>query len=66
MSNKEMNAIIAADDLLEFLEDHPSFGARVHSVFPHAVNLLVLEEALITLTNQDDITPMGLKVDCGT
>ncbi len=66
MSNKEMNAITAADDLLEFLENHPSFVARVHSVFPHAVNLLVLEEALITLTNQDDITPMGLRVDCGT
>jgi len=61
-----MNAITAADDLLELLEDHPSFGARVYSVFPHAVNLLVLEDALITLTNQDDITPMGLRVDCGT
>ncbi len=61
-----MNAITAADDLVKFLEDHPSFGARVHSVFPHAANLLVLEDALITLTNQDDITPMGLRVDCGT
>jgi len=61
-----MNAITAADDLVEFLENHPSFVARVHSIFPHAVNLLVLEDALVTLTNQDDITPMGLKVDCDT
>ena len=59
----EMNAITIADDLVEFLENHPSHSACFHSVFPHAVNLLIGEEELITLTNQDDIMPMGLIVD---
>ncbi len=63
MAIKEVNAITAADDLVEFLENHPGYLARVHSVFPHAVNLLIGEDALVTLTNQDDITPMGLRVD---
>ncbi len=66
MSIKELNARIAADDLVEFLKDHPGNLACVHSVFPHAVNLLIAEDELITLTNQDDITPMGLVVDYGT
>lgn len=61
---REMKAIIVADDLVEFLADHPRHFASVHSVFPHAVNLLIREGELITLTNQDDITPMSLKVDC--
>ena len=63
MSMKEMNALTMADDLVEFLGDHPGYLAHVHSVFPHAVNLLVGEDVLITLTNQDDITPMGLIAD---
>ena len=58
-----MNVITAADDLREFLENYPGHLACVHSVFPHAANLLVREDELITLTNQDDITPMGLLVD---
>jgi hypothetical protein len=65
MAIKEMNAITVADDLLEFLEDHPSHLANVHSVFPHAVNLLIREDELITIANLDDITPMGLAVECG-
>ena len=64
MTTHELNAITVADDLVEFLENHPSHLAGVHSVFPHAVNLLVDEDVLITLTNRDDITPMGLRVDC--
>ena len=60
---KEMNAILVADDLVDFLEDHPEHPALVHSVFPHAVNFLIEGDELITLTNQDDITPMGLLVD---
>lgn len=64
MAMREMKAIIVADDLVEFLADHPRHLASVHSVFPHAVNLLIREGELITLTNQDDITPMGLTVDC--
>lgn len=64
MSIIELNAITLADDLVEFLREHPSQTARVHSVYPHAVNLLAWEDELITLTSQDDITPMGLMVDC--
>ena len=64
MAMKAMNAIAVADDLVEFLKDHPGYLARVHSVFPHAANLLVGDDELITLTNQQDITPMGLMVDC--
>jgi len=65
MTRKELNAITLADDLVEFLGDHPCHLASVHSVYRHAVNLLIREDALITLTNQDDIMPMGLTVDCG-
>lgn len=66
MSINELNARIAADDLVEFLKDHPGNLACVHSVFPHAVNLLIAGDELITLTNQDEITPMGLVVDFDT
>ena len=59
----EMNAKSIADDLADFLGDHPGQLARVHSVFPHAVNLLIGEYELITLTNQGDIPPMGALVD---
>ena len=38
---REMKAIAIADDLVEFLGAHPSHVAGVHSVFPHAVNLLI-------------------------
>lgn len=60
---REMKAIAIADDLVEFLGAHPSHVAGVHSVFPHAVNLLIAESELITLTNQGDVTPMGLTVN---
>lgn len=60
---KEMNALKIADDLAEFLANHRGQMARVHSVFPHAANLVINEDELITLTNQDEITPMGLMVD---
>ena len=59
----EMNAIMAAEDLVDFLGNNPGLLACVHSVFPHAVNFLTLGDQLITLTNQDDITPMGLTVN---
>lgn len=59
----EMNAKSIADDLADFLGDHPGQLARVHSVFAHAVNLLIGEYELITLTNQGDIPPMGALVD---
>ncbi len=62
---KELNAITAADDLGKFLKDHPRHLASVHSAFPHAVNLLVDEDELITLTSHSDITPMGLTVEPG-
>ncbi len=65
MTINELHAKVIADDLGEFLADHPVFLASVHSVYPHAVNLLIRENELITLTNQDDPTPMGLTVDCG-
>ncbi len=64
MSKKELNAITLADDLVEFLGNHPGYLATTHSVYPHAVNLLISEDELITLTNRDDIPPMGLMVDC--
>jgi len=60
----EMNAITIADDLAEFLMDRPGQLAQVHSVFPHAGNLLIREDVLITLANQDDIPPMGVLLDC--
>ncbi len=63
MSIKLTKAITTADDLVEFLENHPGHFASVYSVFPHAVNLLIREDELVTLTNQDNITPMGLIVD---
>jgi len=66
MSKKELNAITLADDLVELLREHPSQTALVHSVYPHAVNLLIREDELITLTSQDDIPPMGLMVNCST
>jgi len=62
---REIFAKTVADDLVEFLQKHPGQLASVHSVFPHAVNILVGENDLVTLTNLDDITPMGLRVDCG-
>ena len=65
MAMNEMNVKSIADDLADFLGDHPGQLARVHSVFPHAVNLLIGEYELITLTNQGDIPPMGVLVDCG-
>ncbi|HSN94961.1 MAG TPA: DUF2877 domain-containing protein [Anaerolineaceae bacterium] len=65
MLNKQVKVLTASDDLLEFLENHPSHVARVHSVFHHATNLLNQAGELITLTNLDDITPMGLVVDYG-
>lgn len=60
---KEMNALTIADDLVEFLANHRGQMARVHSVFPHAANLVINEDELVTLTNRDEITPMGLIVD---
>ena len=65
MAMNEMNVKSIADDLADFLGDHPGQLARVHSVFPHAVNLLIGEYELITLTNKGDIPPMGVLVDCG-
>lgn len=65
MTTQELNAITVADDLVEFLENRPSHLACVHSVFPHALNLLLPEDQLITLTSQDDPTPMGLTVESG-
>jgi len=65
MMMSEMNAITVADDLVEFLGSHPDHVASVHSVFSHAVNLLIAEAELITLTNQGDVTPMGLTVEPG-
>jgi len=63
MAINELTAILVADDLIEFLQSHPDHLASVHSVFPNAVNLLISEDALLTLTRQDDITPMGLITD---
>lgn len=58
----ELNAILVADDLLEFLQNNSGYLACVHSVFKHALNLLIREDELITITTQSDITPMGLMV----
>lgn len=65
MTKKELNAITLADDLVKFLGDHPGNLASVHSVYPRAVNFLIQEDELITLTNHDDPTPMGLTVEPG-
>lgn len=65
MATKQTNAITASDDLVEFLANHPNQLTRVHSVFRHAVNLLNQAGELITVTNLDDITPMGLVVEHG-
>ena len=56
---RDLNTCLVADDLVNFLSKHYGVSARVHSVFPHAVNFQAVEE-LITLTNHGDITPMGL------
>ncbi len=58
-----MKALTIAVDLVEFLGNHPGVVATVHSVFPHAVNLLVCDDDLITITNQNDLPPMGLIVE---
>lgn len=65
MTKKELKAITLADDLVEFLGDHPGVLASVHSVYPHAANLLIAENELITLTSEDDVTPMGLTLELG-
>ena len=58
---RDLNACLVADDLVSFLSKHHGISARVHSVFPRAVNLQVGDD-LITITNHGDITPMGLTV----
>lgn len=60
---RRLKAQIVADDLGDFLNRPSGHLARVHSVFPHAINLHSNTDALITLTTQDEITPMGLIVD---
>ncbi len=57
-----LNAILLADDLRDFLEISQGQLALVDSVYPHAVNLSCGDQ-LITLTNQEDITPMGLLLE---
>lgn len=57
-----LNAKILADDLRDFLEVSQGQLALVDSVYPHAVNLSCGEQ-LITLTNQEDITPMGVLLE---
>lgn len=57
-----LNAKILADDLSDFLEISQGQLALVDSVFPHAVNLSCGDQ-LITLTNQEDITPMGVLLE---
>lgn len=57
-----LNAKILADDLSDFLEISQGQLALVDSVFPHAVNLSC-DDQLITLTNQEDITPMGVLLE---
>ena len=59
----QLNALRIADDLVDFLANHPVLSARVHSVFPHAANVLVGDDTLVTLINQNDLPPMGLAVD---
>ena len=61
----EMNAIFVADDLVEFLGNHEGHLANVHSVYRHALNLLIGKDELVTITNQDDIPPMGLTIEQG-
>ena len=51
-----------ADDLRDFLEVSQGQLALVDSVYPHAVNLSCGDQ-LITLTNQEDITPMGVLLE---
>ena len=60
---KKLNASTIADDLAAFLGEGCDHRARVHSIYTHALNLLVGEDQLITLTDFDEITPMGLVVD---
>ncbi len=57
-----LKAKILADDLRDFLEISQGQLALVDSVYPHAVNLSCGEQ-LITLTNQEDITPMGILLE---
>lgn len=57
-----LKAKILADDLRNFLEIWQGQLALVDSVYPHAVNLSCGEQ-LITLTNQEDITPMGILLE---
>jgi len=57
-----LNAKLLADDLRDFLEISQGQLALVDSVYPHAVNLSCGDQ-LITLTNQEDITPMGLLLE---
>jgi len=59
---RTLNVITVADDLLEFIGTHQGEPARVYSVYPRALNLLVGESTLITLTNHADLTPMGLEL----
>ncbi len=63
---RELIANTVADDLVKFLGNHPGHVACAHSVFPHAVNLLIQDDELITLTSHDDTPPMGLAVEPGT
>lgn len=57
-----LKAKILADDLRDFLEISQGQLALVDSVYPHAVNLSCGDQ-LITLTNQEDITPMGILLE---
>ena len=57
-----LKAKLLADDLRDFLETSQGQLALVDSVYPHAVNLSCGEQ-LITLTNQEDITPMGILLE---
>ena len=57
-----LNAKLLADDLRDFLEISQGQLALVDSVYPHAVNLSCGDQ-LITLTNQEDITPMGVLLE---
>ena len=59
-----MKARTIADDLVDFLANNHGCLARVHSTFHHAVNLLIRQDELITLTNQGEIAPMGCMVEC--
>lgn len=59
----KLNATTIADDLAVFLGNFGNQSVRVHSVFTHALNLLVGADELITLVDYDDVTLMGLVVD---